>query len=97
MSGEDVASRRLMLAMLVALFAVFAAMPMAYARSCIVNAGTQTYEVSSAVSAETTIVAARTTTSKVFANSIETRKNTRAFSSAGGLSTTPWGSVLILR
>ena len=97
MSGENVASRRLMLAMLVALFAVFAAMPMAYARSCISNAGTQTYEVSSAVSAETTIVAYRTTTSKVFTSVTETRRNTTGLSSAGSLSTTPLGSVLVLR
>ena len=82
---------------IVSMAAFFAVMSVAHARSCIVNAGTQTYEVSSAVSAETTIVAYRTTTSKVFTSVTETRRNTTGLSSAGSLSTTPLGSVLILR
>ena len=97
MSGENIAARRQVSAMLVALSAVFTAVSDAHARSCIVKAGTQTYEVSSAVSAETTIVAHRTTTSKVFTSVTETRRNTTGLSSAGSLSTTPLGSVLILR
>ena len=82
---------------IVSMAAFFAVMSVAHARSCIVNAGTQTYEVSSAVSAETTIVAYRTTTSKVFTSVTETRRNTTGLSSAGSLSTMPLGSVLILR
>ncbi len=81
----------------VSIAAFFAVISVAHARSCIVNPGTQTYEVSSAVSAGSAIAAARTTSEKVSADVTETRRRTMALSSAGGLSTMPLGSVLILR
>ena len=82
---------------IVSMAAFFAVMSVAHARSCIVNAGTQTYDVSSAVSAGSTIAAARTTSEKVSVDVTEMRRRTTALSSAGGLSTMPLGSVLILR
>ena len=72
--------------------------PVVYARSCIVNAGTQVYEVSSSVSMEeATVSSARIATVKVSSAVTETRRRTVALSSAGSLSTMPLGSVLILR
>ena len=98
MSGENVAARRQVSAMLVALSAVFAAVSDAHARSCIIDAGTQVYEVSSSVSMEeTTVSSARIATVKVASAVTETRRSTVALSSAGSLSTMPLGSVLILR
>lgn len=97
MSRKNVAFHRLMPVMLVAQSVVFAVVPVAHARSCIVNAGTETYEVYSSVSAENTIVASRTISAKVSADVTEARRNTAALSSAGSLSTMPLGSVLILR
>lgn len=76
---------------------VFAAMSVAHARSCVVNPGTQTYEVSSAVSAGYAIGASRTTSVMVSTGVTETRRRTTALSAAGSLSTIPLGSVLILR
>ena len=76
---------------------VLVIVPVVYARSCIVNAGTQTYEVSSTVSSEKTVVAARTVSAGLSAGVTETRRCTTALSSAGNLSTMPLGSVLILR
>ena len=97
MQEESMSPRLMSLARVVVLSAVFLAVPMTYARSCIVNAGTQNYETSSASSAEKTIVAARTTTVNLSAEATETRRRTVAFSSAGALNTLPCGSVLILR
>ena len=97
MSRKNVAFHRLMPMMLIAQSVVFAIPIAANARSCIVNAGTQTYEVYSSVSTESTVAAARTTSAKVSADVTETRRNTTGLSSAGSLSTMPLGSVLILR
>ena len=83
---------------IVTVVAVFAAMNMVQARSCIVDAGMQTYEVSTSVSEdETSVVAARTATVKVSTSITEMRRRMVALSSAGSLSTMPLGSVLILR
>lgn len=71
--------------------------PVVCARSCIVDAGTQTYEVSSAIGSKKAIVATRATSAKLSADVTETRRCTTALSSAGSLSTIPLGSVLILR
>ena len=83
---------------IVTVVAVFAAMNMVQARSCIVDAGMQTYEGSTSVSEdETSVVAARTATVKVSTSITEMRRRMVALSSAGSLSTMPLGSVLILR
>lgn len=83
---------------IVTVVAVFAAINMVQARSCIVDAGMQTYEVSTSVSMEeATVSSARIATVKVSSAVTETRRRTVALSSAGSLSTMPLGSVLILR
>lgn len=82
---------------IIAAVAVFATVNVVHARSCIVDAGTQTYGVSSAESSTATITVSKTIDVKVSAATTETRRNTLALSNAGSLCTMTMGSVLILR
>ncbi len=81
--------------------AVVAAMPLAFmasGRSCIVNAGTETYVQSTGYSqARSLALSSHTTTVSVPAGTVETRRQTLDAAAGRSLSTLPPGNVLIIR
>ena len=67
-------------------------------RSCIVNAGTETYVQSTGYSqARSLELSSHTTTASVPAGTVETRRKTLDASAGRSLSTLPPGNVLIIR
>ena len=97
MGNEPLLSRSEMRTAL-AVVAAVSLVSMASGRSCIVNAGTETYAQSTGYSqAQSVTMAARTTDARATDYANETRRRTSSPSAGRNLSTMPPGSILSFR